>query len=164
MDKPASKPELLKSIRTERQRLENTLKGISPSDMAKDSHPDAWSVKDNLAHIAAWEKKLLKWYETGLRGEKQAMPQWSQPDLIDEINLKIYQHNRERTLPEVLQEFADSYKQTLKVVESIPEDGMFTSGKYDWTGEGTLADYIMGNTCGHYAEHLLMVEAIKKKP
>jgi hypothetical protein len=163
MEMPTTKAALLQGIREERKRLEDALKGISPSDMAKASHPDAWSVKDNLAHISAWEKKLLKWYETGLRGEKQTMPQWSQPGLIDEINLKIYQLNRDRQLDDVLQEFKESYEQILTTVESIPEDGMFTSGKYDWTGKGTLADYIMGNTCGHYAEHLKMIEAVKKK-
>jgi len=163
MDKPASKQELLKSIREERKRLEDALKGISPSDTVKASRPDDWSVKDLLAHIAAWEKKLLKWYETGLRGEKQTMPQWNTPGLIDEINLKIYQRNRDRQLDDVLQEFRESYKQILKTVESIPEDGMFTSGKYDWTGEGTLADYIIANTSRHYAEHLATVETIKKK-
>jgi hypothetical protein len=164
MEMPTTKAALLRGIREERQRLEYAFKRISPSDMAKASHPDAWSVKDNLAHIAAWEKKLLKWYETGLRGEKQAMPQWSQPGLVDEINLEIYQRNRGRQLDDVLQEFKESYQQILATVESMPEDGMFTSGKYDWTGQGTLADYIVGNTSGHYAEHLKMIEALKKKP
>jgi hypothetical protein len=163
MEMPTTKVALLQGIREERKRLEDALIGISRSDMAKDSRPDAWSVKDNLAHVAAWEKKLLKWYETGLRGEKQAMPQWSQPGLIDEINLKIYQRNRDRQLDDVLQEFKESYKQILTTVESIPEDGMFTPGKYDWTGKGTLADYIVGNTSHHYIDHLEMIEAIKKK-
>jgi hypothetical protein len=163
MDKPASKQELLKSIHVERQRLEDALKGISASDMVKSSRPDHWSTKDLLAHIAAWEKKLLKWYETGLRGEKQTMPQWNTPGLIDEINLKIYQRNRDRELPEVLKEFKESYKHIFEVVTSIPEADMFAHGKYEWTGEGTLADYIVANTSRHYAEHQATVETIKKK-
>ena len=32
----------------------------------------------------------------------------------------------------------------------IPEEDMFSPGRYAWTGRLTLADYIAGNTCNHY--------------
>jgi hypothetical protein len=163
MEMPTTKAALLQGIHKERKRLEDAIAGFSPELMSSASRPDAWSVKDNLAHIVAWEQKLLEWYNTGLVRKNQAMPQWNQPGLIDEINLKIYQRNRDRRLDDVLREFRVSYQQILNTVESIPGDGMFTSGKYDWTGKGTLADYIVGNTSHHYSDHVEMIEAIKKK-
>lgn len=163
MDKPASKAELLKSIRSEHKRLEKSFKGISIHDMIKTTTPGEWSVQDILAHITAWEKNLLKWYETGLRGEKQVMPEWKTPGVLDEINLGIYKLNHDRWLKEVQKEFKESYKRTVKLVKSMPEEGMFSSGKYDWTGQATLADYIASNTSEHYAEHITMIEAIRQK-
>ncbi len=163
MDRPASKKELIKSIKAERKRLEKSFKGISVNDMIKTTAPGEWSVQDILAHVAAWEQWFLDRYEAGLRGEKQIMPEWDKPGVIDEINLGIYKRNHDRWLKEVRKEFKESYKHILKTIKSIPEDGMFIRGKYDWTGKGTLADYIIANTSHHYAEHVAMIEEIKKK-
>jgi hypothetical protein len=163
MDKPTSKTELLTSIKAERKNLERALKGLSATDMIKAASPGEWSIQDIMAHITAWEAFLRQRYETGLRGEKQTMPDWSKPGVIDEINLNIYKQNHDRWLKEVQKEFKESYKKTLKTVKSIPEEAMFTRNKYEWTGKATLADYIEGNTCGHYAEHIAMIEAIKQK-
>jgi hypothetical protein len=163
MEKPTTKARLLQDIREEHKSLEKALRGLSDADMLKSAAPGEWSVQDTLAHVTAWEKTFLNWYETGLRGEKQVMPDWSKPGLIDEINLDIYKRNHDRWLKEVKKEFKESYKQIFKTVKSIPEDLMFTPGKVAWTGKETLADYIMANTSGHYSEHVAMIEDIKKK-
>lgn len=164
MNKPTTKAELLKGIRDERKCLENALKGLTDAEMAKAEAVGTWSVKDILAHVAAWEKSFLKCYQAGLRGEKQVMPEWSKPGVLDAINREIYEHNLNRKLSDVNKDFHESYKRILKTVAQIPEEGMFTPGKFDWTGKATLADYIWSNTGQHYFEHLAMVDAIKKKP
>jgi hypothetical protein len=163
MDKPASKKELLKSIKAERKNLENSLKSISDNDMLKTGTPGEWSLQDIMAHVTAWEQKLLGWYEAGLRGEKQTMPDWSQPGLVDSMNLDIYRRNHDHWLKEVRKEFKESYKQILKTVKRIPEEEMFFPGRFDWTGKESLADYINANTGRHYAEHIPMIAAIKQK-
>ena len=163
MEKPTTKADLLKDIKEQRRRLENSFKDLIDADMVKSEKPNEWSVKDILAHVTAWEKNFLKWYETGLRGEKQVMPEWGKPGIIDAINQQIYEINKNRTLGEVLTEFGTSYEIILKTVEEIPEDDMFVPARYDWLGKNTLADYIIGNTSEHYAEHLAAIEAIKQK-
>jgi hypothetical protein len=163
MDKPTTKAQLLKDIRTERRKLEKALQGIADSDMVKAPAAGEWSGKDILAHVAYWEQFFLQRYRTGLRGEKQVMPEWSQPGVIDTINKEVYERNLNRKLSDVKKEFQASYEVILKVVKEIPEEDMFAASKYDWTGKNTLADYITGNTSGHYAEHLAMIGAIKQK-
>lgn len=163
MDKPASKKELLKSIKTEHKLLERSFKGISATDMIMTTAPGEWSVQDILAHVTAWENKLLEWYEAGLRGEKQVMPDWGKPGVVDEINLGIYKRNHDRWVKEVKKEFSESYKRILKTVKAIPEETLFTPGKVDWTGKDTLADYVISNTSRHYTEHIPMIEALKQK-
>jgi hypothetical protein len=163
MGHPTSKSELLKGIRAEHKRLEKALEGLFQSEIAGVSNPDSWSVKDNLAHITAWEKKLINWYQTGLQGGKQTLPQWDNPGVVDEINLGIYQKNRDRQLADVLDEYQKSYQRILEVVNSIPEADMFTTSRFEWTGNDILARFIVSNTSSHYAEHIKMIEAIKKK-
>jgi hypothetical protein len=162
-DKPASKDELLDSIKQARHSLEQSLKHVSDNDMIKTSAPGEWSVQDIIAHITAWEQKLLNWYEAGLRGEKQTMPEWGKPGVIDDINRGIYRANKDRWLKEVKKEFKESYKQTFKTIKSIPEEWLFTAGKFDWTGKDTLADYVVSNTSRHYIEHIMMIEILKQK-
>ena len=163
MDKPTTKGQLLKDIRTERKKLENALKGLPDAAMVKAPAAGEWSVKDILAHIAFWEQFFLQRYRAGLRGEKQVMPEWSKSGVLDDINKEVYERNLKRTLSDVKKEFHTSYKLIFDAVEQIPEEDMFASSKYDWTGKNTLADYIVGNTSEHYAEHLATIEAIKKK-
>ncbi len=39
----------------------------------------------------------------------------------------------------------------MAVIETIPEEDIFIQGRFHWIGGLTLADYIAGNTCNHYA-------------
>jgi hypothetical protein len=70
---------------------------------------------------------------------------------IDEPNQEIYENNRGRALEEIKAEFSASYQQILATIDEIPEKDMFARGRFSWTGRLTLADYIAGNTCNHYA-------------
>ncbi|OGO20679.1 MAG: hypothetical protein A2Z15_05270 [Chloroflexi bacterium RBG_16_50_11] len=65
-------------------------------------------------------------------------------------------------MDDVLADFTMTYRKILSTVESIPEEDIFAKGKFAWTGEKRLLDYIWGNTAGHYAEHLAAIERMKK--
>ena len=162
-DKPASKNELLDSIKQARKSLEHSFKGLSDNDMIKTTAPGEWSVQDIMAHVTAWEQKLINWYQAGLRGEKQTMPEWGKPGVVDDINRGIYRANKDRWLKEVKKEFKASYKLTFKIIKAIPEEWLFAPGKFEWTGGDTLADYVVSNTSRHYTEHIAMIETIKQK-
>ena len=163
VNKPASKDEHIKSIKREHKNLEKAFKGLSASDMIKTTAKGEWSIQDILAHLTAWENQFIEWYEAGMRREKVVLPDWSQPGIVDEINLGIYRRNLDRGLKEVKKEFKESYKRILKTAKSIPEETLFIPGRAAWTGKDTLADYLMSNTCGHYPEHIKMIQEIKQK-
>jgi hypothetical protein len=152
MAKQTSKEQLLKDIHTERRRLENQLSTLSAEVMMQPGVTGIWSVKDILAHLVAWEKLFLEWYSTGLRGcTPEITPVGMCQKSIDALNQGIYAKNQWRSLDEILLEFYTSYHEILAVIEAIPEEEMFISGRFNWTGKLTLADYIAGNTCNHYA-------------
>jgi hypothetical protein len=142
---------ILERIRNERRRLENNLVGLSDEMMETPSLNGEWMIKDLLAHLVDWEQRFMGWYAAGLRGENPGIPA---PDLgwedIDLLNQRIYDKNRDRPLDVVREEFNASYRQMLATVESIPEEDMFTVGKYAWLGEGNLVGFILANTVNHY--------------
>ena len=152
MVKQTSKAQLLKDIHTERMRLERNLSTLSAEEMSQPGVTGTWSVKDILAHLVAWERLLLEWYQAGLKGySASTLPVGMSHNAISILNQEIYDSNRSRSLDEILAEFHASYQQMLAVIQEIPESDMFVHGRFDWTGKLTLADYIAGNTCNHYA-------------
>lgn len=111
-----------------------------------------WSVKDILAHLVAWERLFLDWYRTGIQGCSPAtMPVGMSQSAMDTLNQQIYEENQQRGLDDIIAEFHASYQQVVTVIETIPERDMFAHRRFKWTGDLTLADYIAGNTCNHYA-------------
>ena len=152
MAKQTSKDQLLKDIHAERRQLESNLSALSAGEMICPGVTGSWSVKDILAHLVAWEKLFIGWYQAGLQGGAfTTQPVGMSKIAIDNINQRIYQQNKSRTLDDILAEFHASYQQTITIIEEIPEEDMFTHGRFSWTGKFTLADYIAGNTCNHYA-------------
>ncbi len=161
MAKPKSKAQLLSEIRARHKRLEEKIAGMPREVFLVPRTVGAWSVKDTIVHITAWEKTLLYRYHTGLAGKPVFMPDWSIRGTLGAINRKIFEDNLSRSLDDVLADFAATYRQILATVESIPEADIFAPGKYAWTGEKKLLDYIWGNTAGHYAEHLAAIKRMK---
>ena len=163
MDRPATKARLLECIRVERQRLEDSLEGLTPADMVRSPRPGAWSVKDILVHISAWEDTFVGWYEAGLKGGKVDKPNFSRAGVLAEVNRGIYEANKDRSPEDVLAGFKNSYERILALVASIPEEDIFARGKFAWTGTGKLVNYITSNTSLHYPGHLTMIEALKRR-
>ena len=152
MAKQTSKDQLLKDIYTERRRLEKNLSVLSADDMIQPEVMGTWSVKDILAHLVAWERLFLDWYSTGVHaGTPETTPVGMSQKSIDALNQQIYEKNRWRSLDNILAEFHTSYREIMTLIAAIPEEDMFVHGRFPWTGTLTLADYIAGNTCNHYA-------------
>jgi hypothetical protein len=152
MAKQTSKAQLLKDIQTERRRLEKNISALSEEDMTRPGVTGSWSVKDILAHLVAWEQLFIDWYQTGLQGDASATaPVGMSKNAIDDINQRIYEQNKSRTLDDVLAEFRSSYQRIVTIIEGIPEEDMFARCRFSWTGKYTIADYITGDTCNHYA-------------
>jgi hypothetical protein len=151
MAKQSDKTRLLTDIKTEHQRLENYLELLIEADMLRTGVVGDWSVKDLLAHLTAWEQLFLSWYQAGLTNTTvRPSPVGMGRTAIDEINQSVYAENKSKPLAQVLEEFHASYRQTLALVESIPEDDIFGQQRFAWTGKHTLADYVTGNTSNHY--------------
>ena len=152
MTKQTRKAQLLKDIYTERRRLENNLAVLNAEDMIRPGVTGIWSVKDIVAHLAAWEKLFLDWYFAGIQGRSPSItPVGMGHKAMNALNQHIYEENKGRNLDDILGEFQSSFQEIATVIEAIPEEDMFVHGRFSWTGKLTLADYIAGNTCSHYA-------------
>jgi uncharacterized protein (TIGR03083 family) len=151
LTKYTHRDELLKDIQAERRRLEKLLASLSEEQLLLPGAVGDWSVKDVLAHLVEWERLLLDWYRCGIEGSSPVIrPVGMGRTMIDQLNQGFYERNRLRPLPEVRADFKVSYQKILRTMQAIPEEEMFTPGRFAWTGKLVLADYIAANTCSHY--------------
>jgi hypothetical protein len=148
------KGELLAAIRVERADLEKALAGLSREQMLRTTSAGAWSVKDTLAHIVAWEQWMIGWTGQLLRGETLHDPTpVATEDEVDRLNAESYERNRDRTLDDVQADFRRSYADALRLAESLPEERLQEQHPDTWP-HGPLWQGVAANTCWHYREHL----------
>jgi hypothetical protein len=150
---PKNKAELLERMRRAREALEQTLVGLDETALAAPG-PEGWSVKDHLAHLAAWERKVLANMEGRASYEVLGVPKdvYKRGDWI-EINEFVREPDKGRPVSEVLAEFRRVNQVINQRVADTPEAELF--GEDD-----KLLSNIAGNTYGHDDEHKPWIEEV----
>lgn len=163
------KDELLETIRVAHRQLERYLftfekdsKGVfrasdrprfGPAEMLQPGVVGDWSLKDLLVHVIDWEQRLLRWCRAGR--EEQAPADVPTADLqwarIDPDELEIPADLDDVTMDAVLAKLQASYQGVIAVMEVMSPADLFAPGRYDWTGDATVADYVVLATADHYA-------------
>ncbi|HLG62589.1 MAG TPA: ClbS/DfsB family four-helix bundle protein [Ktedonosporobacter sp.] len=154
MQEPFSKDRLLEAMRTGFAAFESFLAPLSEEQMTTPGVNDAWSVKDNLAHLAAWQWHALRL----LQAVKDHVAPVDQYEGLTEEqqNERIYQQNKDRPLSEVQSEFRSSFEQVLAGVQSLTQEEL--EKQQSWLGERPVWPYVVGNTYGHYEEHTQIIQ------
>jgi uncharacterized protein (TIGR03083 family) len=116
---PMSKAEFLDRIRTARAELNEALNGMSADELAHEATMGDWSVKDMLAHLAAWTGETAMAVERAARGEEVgALITGS----VDEWNARRVEERRRLPLVDVVQEFTETHDRLLAALEAAPAD------------------------------------------
>jgi len=154
------KQAFIAAMKVSHHKLDETLRTLDEIQWTQPKTCGDWSIKDVVAHMSDWQKRVLDWYRAGKRGE---IPQAPDPDFgwdqIDEINESIYQRHRDEPLQQVRANFDTSWQQILAAVIAMSEQELFQPRQYPWLGDYILADVIANNTTDHYAEHLKSIQA-----
>ena len=156
-----NKRELLEQVKAAHARMEKLLSTLSPAELSAPVLDEDWSIKDSLAHLVAWEKMMIGWIESSLRGEPvvRFMPGFIEtPDsgeaVMQALNEKLHQKDRERTLADVLTDFRRTHEQVLATLNRMSEADIFEPREFaSRTGVRLVDGVIDGNTYGHYDEH-----------
>ena len=151
MPRPQTKQELLDVIYKEREKLIKTLEPLTEDQMVLPGACDEWRVQDILTHLVDWEKRVLDWYQAGLRGEVPKTPDenynWRE---LPALNQEIYETYYDLTLVEARQLFETSYETMLAAIREMSEEDLFTQNRFAWTKSSLLRDYLNSCTAAHY--------------
>ena len=151
MPETVEKAVLLDKIQTEYNQFEAILAPLNEEQMTTPTVNGHWSVKDNIAHLTAWQDYLLDQLHGALAGKEppEFMPGLSTED---EINEHFYRKNKDRPLAEVLTAFRASYQRVLAAVQAMSEEAL--NAPFPWSkGDNPVLSLVAGNTYGHYQEH-----------
>lgn len=153
-----TKTELLERVASEREALEHVLATIEEPELTSPVLDDGWSIKDAVAHITAWEQRMLLGIEAWKRGET---PGWPEPGAtmadVDRLNERDLVANRDRPLDDVLSEARASYAAMVSAIEALPAEEL--ASPTPWSNTYPLVLLVRANTDQHYREHIDLIEA-----
>lgn len=154
-----TKSEISTAIHTEWQLLEQFLAGLTEAQILAPGAVAAWSVKDALAHIAAWQKVLLEQVDAFLTHRPATYPPVRTQTDVDRVNAAFFAQNQDQPWPVVILECRSLYTAVLAMLEALDGSILAAPVPADWAEDApTLAELICANTCDHYREHRQQLE------
>ena len=149
-----TKDELLATSKRERAQLVEVVEGLDDVRIAAPGLDGAWSVKDHLSHIAAWERMVVAHLVDGSDAAVAGMDAASYAAAtLDELNDQLYRLHRDRTAVQVRGEFDAAHESILSYLQRMPEERLSAPYWDDQAGGKTVLDKLTGDTYEHYAEH-----------
>jgi hypothetical protein len=151
---PETKTELLEWIDREWTSLQQIIAGLTEAEL-QGRDAGGWSIKDNLAHLAAWEQFMVGHYLEGqpafvAMGIDEATMNTDDEDIINEM---IFLRNRQRAVAEVLADSGLIHAATVVALEATSWDELVRAAFQDDPQARPVLLWVAGNTYEHYAEH-----------
>lgn len=139
---------LLTALRAGRDRLETALARFDDATMAE-RVDDQWTRKDVLAHLEAWERRVVDLLERLRAGTDPG-----ERVETDELNARFFAADRDRTLADVRAGEASAYARMVAAIEGASDEELFDGDHFAWTEGEPLAAWFRGDGDEHYDEHL----------
>jgi hypothetical protein len=152
------KRHILAALREQFERWEALLATLSEEQITAPLSPSHWSVKDEVAHLRAWQQRSIARMEAALLDREPEFPRWA-PGLdpeadgdTDPTNAWIYETHRELPWSTVHQDWRGGFTRFLELGEAIPERDLLDGDRYPWM-EGFPLAVILLASYDHHQEH-----------
>ena len=146
------KETLVKDLDGEYGRLSGILASLNDADKVRPML-DEWSVKDILAHVAAWLREGTGALERLARGER-ATP-GSLDDDVDARNARFVEQRRGASVQEMQTEFRLAKEAFVRAMQALPEE-RFAEGK-------TARRIVYEEGVDHFKEHAQQILEWKER-
>lgn len=151
MARVASKKELLERAEQEYALLMAVVNALSDDDIATVPVCGAWTTKDLMAHLYAWQQLYFEWQRGEAAGEPVHLPavglRWSE---IPRLNDDLYRRHRDLPVADARTKLETSHARLLGEVAALSEAAVMRPGAFAWTGRNALETYLVSVTSAHY--------------
>ncbi|HEX6624903.1 MAG TPA: maleylpyruvate isomerase N-terminal domain-containing protein [Pyrinomonadaceae bacterium] len=121
------KSELLERSRGAHGALVSALEGLTEETAARVGVNAQWSVKDVLAHIAAWEAEGVRRFARAGEGGGAAK---LDKEAIDSFNAAAVEERRSKSFGELREEYEEAYRGLTGALEALPDELDESSREY----------------------------------
>jgi hypothetical protein len=167
---PKAKVELLERIERARAALDETTGARSEAQLVAPGPFEGWSVKDHLAHLAAWEAGLAallrKEHRYAAMGVADVDEETALSSDADALNAIIHARTKDRSLADVRGALRDAQKRLLESLAALSDEDLRRTYSHYQTEEpgedsgAPILRWIAGNSYDHYAEHQRWIEEL----
>jgi hypothetical protein len=157
-----SKTELLERIRAGRAEWDALIGQVPDSARTEPALAGGWSVKDLIAHVAAYENwtaaQILAANEGRVPTDKELygveeMPADPEGWDLDRQNAAIYARYTKMSLADVMTFSGQAFADLVAAVEAVSDEDIARSGTQTWTGDRTLLEIVPEQSYAHYEQH-----------
>ena len=142
------KTQLLAEMQAGYDEFEALLAPLNEEQLTTSGVNGDWSIKDNLAHLSAWQRYVLDALQAAQKGVEFSHPWQKMND--DDINEQIYQANKGRPLTEVRSEFRSAYQLLRDRVVMLTAEELNSP----YPNRTSLRwEHVAGNMYEHFREH-----------
>ena len=139
-------------------RWERLLASMSDEQFTDPQQSSALSIKDEVAHLWAWQQRSVARIEAFLNHSEPQYPEWPgtpDPDTgdVDEVNAWIYETNRNKPWSKVHEDWREQFQRLLQLVENVPKEDLVAPARYAWM-EGYPLSATLEGTYEHHEEHI----------
>ena len=138
--KKYQKSEIVQKIQAEHGLLEQSLEALSEAELILPGifpePPPGMSCKDILAHLSAWEQRMLHIISAILDGSPP--PEYP---ATSAFNRQVYLDNKDLALAKVQSEFIASFQEVCAFVEKLTEQELAVAPVMQLVGYNTYSHY-----------------------
>lgn len=167
--RPTSKAVLLTRMRAERAIWDGLIAALPDAILTLTALPDGWSVKDLMAHIAAYEQWTAAQISAASDGRTATdcelygvdrLPDAAVSWDVDQQNAVIYAQYKTVPLAEVTAFANRAFADLVTAVAAVPEEDLHRAGAQAWTGRMTLLEVVPAQSYEHYQQHIDDLRAV----
>jgi hypothetical protein len=153
------KEHILAALREQFDRWEELLANMSEEQITTPHLPSAWSIKDEIVHLRAWQQRSIARMEAAQFDRELEFPRWPaelNPDSegdTDQINAWIYETCREQPWSKAHPDWRAGFLRFLELGQVFPEKDLLDEGRYPWLKGRPLA-FVLLSSYDHHQEHL----------
>ncbi len=161
MPRPKTKEELKQQSSENYFRLVDYIDSLSPKEQNV-IFPAGYlnqDISDVLCHLHHWHLMMIKWYHTGMNGDKPDMPAkghtWK---TLPDLNREIWEKYNKTPLKEAQSMLHSSFADLQFIIDKHTDDELFEKKRYHWTGSTSLGAYLISATSSHYDWALKLIK------
>jgi len=152
-------PEIRRRLFEDRRATLLLIEELDPDEAGRRPRPEAWSVKDHVAHLIAVEDSVIAFARRILAEEQPVADNYD----VDAWNARQRAERADLTWKETLAELSETRERLLALLEKLPEEALSRIGSHPIWGEPITLGSVLRVPYRHERGHRDEIKALTGK-